>query len=60
MPRNFCKVYDYAGKADLGKGFCYPKTKLEGKHAFSIDNQGTIILVNGLKMPNDVCHFFPN
>ena len=28
IPRYFCAVYDYAGKADLSNGFWNPKRKL--------------------------------
>ena len=32
----FCAFYDYAGKADLSKGYWNPKEKIGGNHAFSI------------------------
>ena len=25
IPKHFCAVYNYAGKADLSKGYCNPK-----------------------------------
>ena len=28
IPKYFCAVYDYAGKADLSKGYWNPKRKL--------------------------------
>ena len=31
----FCVVYNYSGKADLGKGYWNLKRKLGGSHAFS-------------------------
>ena len=38
LPKYFCAVYDYVGKADLRKGYENPKRKLGGDHAFFRDN----------------------
>ena len=41
----FCAAYDYAGKADLSKGYSNPKRKLGGTtHFFLRDNEALIIL----------------
>ena len=37
IQRYFCAVWDYAGKADLSKGYWNPKRKLNN-HAFFRDN----------------------
>ena len=51
----FCAVYDYAGKADLSKGYWSPKRKLVVTTHFFFDN------FKSVKIHNNVGHFFfPN
>ena len=55
IPKYFCAVYDYAGKAVLGKG--YGKKKIGGNHACFGDNLATIILKSS-KIRSNVWPFF--
>ena len=56
----FCAVYNYAGKADLSKGYWNPKRKLEVTTHFFRDNQAALILKRkALKYISIGMAFFP-